>query len=399
MNVKTLISHSLWIAHKDLLEFSRNRVMLVMLFVFPFFMMAMTGYIFPSGNSIKGMPVGIVNLDSVDGTQGMPGNDSIQFMAALNAINHGTGFFDLQKTDSYDSAKEKITKGEQNGAVIIAANFTDNLEHGRQGYITLLYDQSNPQISTQLISIMNSVINRMGTMRAELNITRFNVSYNDSIAVITPYNVKTKGTVPGNPSYFEFLAPGMMMMVVMFSVMTGLPRAISHEKELGTFDGVLAAPTSRFSIIMGKTIAQSVRGVIQGAVVMVLALLLFGVTINGSIVLAVLLLLLGVFSFIGIGICITSVAADEETAQTFMMVLQFPMMFLSGVFFPIQQMPWYMQYISKALPLTYATQAMRKVVVLGAGIGDILTEVTVLLVVGIVLLLVSIPLFKRAMAR
>jgi ABC-2 type transport system permease protein len=399
MNVKTLLSHSLWIAHKDLLEFSRNRVMLVMLFVFPFFMMAMTGYIFPSGNSLKGMPVGIVNLDSVNGTQGMPGNDSIQFMAALNVINHGTGFFDLQKMDSYDSAKEKITKGEQNGAVILTANFTDNLEHGSQGYITLLYDQSNPQISQQLISIMNSVINNMGTRRAELNITRFNVSHNDSIAIITPYSVKTKGTVPGNPSYFEFLAPGMMMMVVMFSVMTGLPRAISHEKEAGTFDGVLAAPTSRFSIILGKTIAQSVRGVIQGAVVMVLALLLFGVTINGSIVLAVLLLLLGVFSFIGIGITITSVAADEETAQTFMMVLQFPMMFLSGVFFPIQQMPWYMQYISKALPLTYATQAMRKVVVLGAGIGDILTEVVVLLVVGIVLLIVSIPLFKKAMAR
>jgi ABC-2 type transport system permease protein len=399
MNVKTLVSHSLWIAHKDLLEFSRNRVMLVMLFVFPFFMMAMTGYIFPSGNSIKAMPVGVVNLDSVNGTPGMPGSDSIQFVQTLDAFNNRTGFFDFQKMDSPDTAREKITKGEVNGAIILAANFTSNLEHSGQGYVTLLYDQSNPQISQQLISVMNTVVNNMGTARAELNITRFNVSYNDSISIITPYNVKTKGTVPGNSSYFEFLAPGMMMMVVMFSVMTGLPRAISHEKELGTFDGVLAAPTSRFSIILGKTIAQSVRGVIQGMVVMLLALVLFGVTINGSIVLAILLLLLGVFSFIGIGIVITSVASDEETAQTFMMVLQFPMMFLSGVFFPIQQMPWYMQDISMILPLSYATQAMRKVVVLGAGVGDILPEVAVLLIVGIVLLLVSIPLFKRAMTR
>jgi ABC-2 type transport system permease protein len=69
------------------------------------------------------------------------------------------------------------------------------------------------------------------------------------------------------------------------------------------------------------------------------------------------------------------------------------------VFFPIQQMPWYMQYIAKALPLTYATQAMRKVVVLGAGLGDIMTEVVVLLVFGIVLLVIAIPLFKKAMAR
>jgi len=399
MGVRTLFSHSLWIAHKDLLEFSRNRVMLVMLFVFPFFMMAMTGYIFPSGNSIKDMPVGVVNQDSVNGTSGVPGYDSLQFTAALHAGNNKTGFFDFETVGSYDVAKERITKGELNGAVIIAANFTDNLEHGRQGYVTLLYDQSNPTMSTQLIAILNGVIDQMGTKRAEFTVQRFNVSAENSTAVVTPYSVKTKGTVPGNPSYFEFLAPGMMMMVVMFSVMTGLPRAISHEKELGTFDGVLAAPTSRFSIILGKTIAQSVRGVIQGMVVMLIALTLFGVTINGSILLAVLLLLLGVFSFIGIGIVITSVASDEETAQTFMMVLQFPMMFLSGVFFPIQQMPWYMQGISKALPLTYATQAMRKVVVLGAGPGDILTEVLVLLVFGVVLLALSIPLFKRAMAR
>ena len=63
------------------------------------------------------------------------------------------------------------------------------------------------------------------------------------------------------------------------------------------------------------------------------------------------LLLLGVFSFVGLGIVITSFAKDQETAQMMMMTLMFPMMFLSGVFFPIQQMPWYMQDISKVLPL------------------------------------------------
>jgi len=250
------------------------------------------------------------------------------------------------------------------------------------------------------MAVLDGVINQMGTQRAVMGInmtTGFDISR--SVSMVTPYKVTNKGTVSGNPNYFSFLAPGMMMMVVMFSVMQGLPRAISHEKEAGTFDGILAAPTSRFSIIMGKTIAQSVRGVIQGSVVLILALLLFGVNVTGPLWLVVLLLLLGIFSFIGLGIAITSLATDEETAGTFMMVLQFPMMFLSGVFFPIEQMPWYMQGISRALPLTYAVQAMRKVVVLGAGPQDILLEIGVLLVFGIVLLVLAIPLFKRAMAR
>lgn len=399
MNIRTLLSHSLWIAYKDLLEFSRNRVMLVMLFVFPLFMMMMTGYIFPSGNSAQELPVAVVNLDDFNST-GAPGNMSLDFLTNFTAFNAKKGFFSISDEGSIDGAKGQITRGEKNGALIIAANFTDNLLAGRQGYITIMYDQSNPQISSQLNAMLGSVISGMGTRRAVSVVNATTGMDNDtSAAVVTPYRVTNKGTVPGNPNYFEFMAPGMMMMVVMFSVMTGLPRAISHEKEAGTFDGILAAPTSRFSVILGKTIAQSVRGIIQGVVVLILAIFLFGVTINGPVLLVVFLLLLGIFSFIGLGIAITSAARDEETASTFMMVLQFPMLFLSGVFFPIQQMPWYMQYIAKALPLTYATQAMRKVVVLGAGLGDILTEVAVLLVFGIVLLVIAIPLFKKAMAR
>jgi ABC-2 type transport system permease protein len=397
MNVKHALIHSLWIAHKDLLEFTRNRVMLVMLFVFPLFMMMMTGYIFPSGSSVNQMQVAVVNGDSFNGTTGP---ESLQFIGTINAVNGHTHLFAFSNLSSEDSARQKITRGEISGALLIAENFTSNLQTGQQGYMTVLIDQSNPQIAQQLTGILDKVIEQIGTTRAQYSVNRTTgYDLNISKAMVTPYNVKNKGTVAGNPSYFEFLAPGMMMMVVMFAVMTGLPRAISHEKEAGTFDGVLVAPTSRFSIIMGKTIAQSVRGVIQGVIVLILALALFGVTVNGSILLVVFLLLLGIFSFIGLGIVITSAAADEETASTIMMVLQFPMMFLSGVFFPIQQMPWYMQYISKALPLTYAIQAMRKVVVLGAGPGDIMLEIGVLLVFGIVLLAVSIPLFKKAMAR
>jgi ABC-2 type transport system permease protein len=74
-------------------------------------------------------------------------------------------------------------------------------------------------------------------------------------------------------------------------------------------------------------------------------------------------------------------------------------MFLSGVFFPLQQMPWYMQGIAKFLPLTYATTALRKVVVLGADIPAVWSEVLILVAFGIVLLAIAVPMFQRAMSR
>jgi ABC-2 type transport system permease protein len=82
-----------------------------------------------------------------------------------------------------------------------------------------------------------------------------------------------------------------------------------------------------------------------------------------------------------------------------MMTLMFPMMFLSGVFFPVQQMPWYMQDLSKALPLTYAADALRKVMVLGAGIPQITTELAVLIAFGVIMIAIAVPVFKRAMTR
>ncbi len=122
-------------------------------------------------------------------------------------------------------------------------------------------------------------------------------------------------------------------------------------------------------------------------------------TIHGSILLVFGLLLLGVFSFVGLGIVLTSFAKDQQTATMLMTTLMFPMMFLSGVFFPIQQMPWFMQDISKVLPLTYASDALRKVMVLGAGIPDITTDLAILIVFGAVLTAIAVPVFRRQMTR
>jgi ABC-2 type transport system permease protein len=72
-------------------------------------------------------------------------------------------------------------------------------------------------------------------------------------------------------------------------------------------------------------------------------------------------------------------------------------MFLSGVFFPIQEMPWYMQDISKVLPLTYASDALRKVMLLGAGIPDLTTDLAVMIIFGIVMTAIAVPVFRRTM--
>src|SRR4030043_231700 len=398
MGAKTLLSHSFRIAWKDLMELFRNRLGLVLLILMPLFMMVMVGFIYPSGNSVSNLPVALVNEDVGYGNSTIA---SQTFIMGLQQINSQTGMFFLSNAASMGDIKEMVQRGDLDGGIVIPSNFTASILSGEQGTLIIVTDQSNPQISATIRAVLSGVFDQMGTMLARQNVQVLNPAVNasNSLAIVKPYNVQTEGVVSGNPSYFDFIAPGIMAMTVMMSVMTGLPVAISQEKEVGTLDGMMVAPINRLSIIVGKTLGQTARGLIQGIIILALAVGLFGVTIHGSILLVFGLLLLGVFSFVGLGIVITSFAKDQETATMLMMTLMFPMMFLSGVFFPIQQMPWYMQDISKVLPLTYASQALRKVMVLGAEIPAISTELTILIVFGAIMTAIAVPVFRRMMTR
>jgi ABC-2 type transport system permease protein len=399
MGAKTLLSHSLRIAWKDLLELFRNRLGLAMLVLMPLFMMAMVGFIFPSsGTTISNLPIAMVNQDVAYHNSTVA---SQTFTNVLQLINNKTGMMVLSNASSVSDIKTLIQTGTIDGGIVIPSNFTQSILSGKQGTLTIITDQSNPQISAEIQAVLSAVFGQMGTLLAQQKVQMLNpaVNSNNSLAIVQPYKVQIEGVVSGTPSYFNFIAPGIMMMTVMMSVMTGLPVAISQEKEIGTLDGMMVSPINRLSIILGKSLGQTARGLIQGILILVLSGLLFGVVIQGSILLVFGLLLLGVFSFVGLGIVITSFAKDQETAQMMMMTLMFPMMFLSGVFFPIQTMPWYMQDISKLLPLTYASDALRKVMVLGAGIPEIYTQLTVLIVFGAIMIAIAVPVFRKMMTR
>jgi ABC-2 type transport system permease protein len=395
MTSRNTIYHVYLVARKDLTELFRNRLGLAMLIVMPIFMMGMVGFIFPSNQSLGKVTLAVANEDQAYGLQKGQLTTSGLLVTYLNRMDN----FTITQVSSIDDVRGMIQRGEVEGGIVIPANFTSTLNSGRQGTIIIVTDQSNPQMSALLQGAMTAIFHQIGAAFAEQKIEALIPTIKNPIAVIQPLTVNTQGAVPGNFSYFEFMAPGIMAMNVMMSVMTGLPAAISHEREIGTLDGMMVAPINRLSIILGKTLAQTMRGLLQGTLILIMAVTLFGVTIQGSIPLIFGLLLLDVFSFVGIGIVITSFAKDQETATMMMMTIMFPMMFLSGVFFPTQEMPWYMQDISKLIPLSYATTALRKVLVLGAGIPAISSEIVVLAAFGIVFTAIAIPLFKRNMTR
>jgi ABC-2 type transport system permease protein len=385
------------VTKKDLKDFYRDRARIISFIIMPLFMMIMVGYVFPSQSSLKDVPIGILNLDN-----GMVSTQVVNVLTNLKAQDTTKKVMIVKPVQNEAAIKEMIQKQELSGAIVIPAGFSNGLlkDHVQQK-ITIVTDQSNPQISSILTTMLGQVFDQMGKQMSTLAIKSTvgsQINSSTLTALVTPMAVETKGLVAGKPNYFQFVAPGVIAMVTMMAVLMGLAGSIAREKEQGTMDGVLVAPVSRFSIIMGKTGAQTVRGLLQGAVVLLLAMTLFHVKVYGNFLIMLLVIILGILSFVGLGIMVSAAVEEQETAMTIMMTVTFPMLFLSGAFFPTQQMPGFMQAISKCVPLTYEVQALRQVVVLGAGLGEVMKPLLILLGFGVVTLGISIPVFKRVIA-
>jgi len=263
-------------------------------------------------------------------------------------------------------------------------------------------DNSNPQNAASIEQVSLGTMSGLNGVLADANVLNLSSTSNPVInpqAVIEPYSPNIVTTIPGSTNYFNFLAPGLMVMIGMMAVMIGIPEAISKEKEMGTFDGMLSAPINHLSVLLGKTVALSLRGLIQVIFVLIFAVLLFGVTIQGNLLLAFLMVVLGIFSFIGIGIMAVSMAGSQGTGTVIMNLIMFPMMFLSGIFFPVSQMPWFMQTISNIIPLTYAADAMRKIMLLNANVADVSTDIIILVAFGVITMLIALPLFSKSMKQ
>lgn len=391
------------IARKDLQEFVRDRLRLVTFFIMPIFMMIMTGYIFPNQNSLKNIPIGIANEDS-----GQYSQQLVNAVSDLKQKDSDTKIFTTKDYDNTDAVVNAIKNREASGGIDIPSNFSEMISSGQQVDVTIVEDQANPQISQMVNQVLSQVVSGFSKQISAQKVGQILIQNTKAgsaadapklQAIIAPIAASIQGIVPGNPNYFEFIAPGIVAMIVMTAVLTGLAASISREKEQGTLDGILISPINRLSIILGKALSQAIRGLIQGLIVLLLAFILFGVTIHGSILLIALILFMGVFSFVGLGILVSSIAAEQETATQLLFMFQFPMLFLSGVFFPIQLMPNFMQVISKFIPLTYAIQALRQVMVLGAGFTAVRSDLLILAIFGVVTLAISVPVFKRVITK
>jgi ABC-2 type transport system permease protein len=167
------------------------------------------------------------------------------------------------------------------------------------------------------------------------------------------------GQLAPGVDYMKFVYPGIIAMTVLqSSLMSGI--SIVWDREFGFLREVLVAPLSRGSIVAGKVVGSTVISLLQGVIMLVIAPFV-DIRLTGLLVLKLVPVLIVIsISISAMGILFASRMRSQQGFQLVMMILIMPMTFLSGVMFPVNNVPAWLEVISKINPLTYGVDAVRQ---------------------------------------
>ncbi len=350
------------VTRAQLILFSRNRQVLFWSLVFPIFLMIMLGS-FIGGDKKMGLNLSIQDQDH-----------SIASKMLVQQLSQQQGIM-VTEVSSIDDDKKRIQNGESRMVLVIPPSYGETLgkavEASSKGEISankvtelkLYLDKTNMAIAVPGMSAMNTIV---GELNAQA------LKWKPAITVA--------GIALQAPDlrYIDFLVPGIVAMMIMSNNMNGVAGQIASWRERGILRRLQSTPLTSGTFIAGQITARLMLNSFQALIVLVVGFLVFGTAVKGSWLLLIAFVIMGTLAFMSIGFIIAGLAKTPESAGPIAGFVSFPLLFLGGVFFPIQNMPEWLQPVVKALPIAHLSTAIRQVMNVGADLGTLWTEAALL---------------------
>ena len=245
--------------------------------------------------------------------------------------------------------------------------------------LKVYYDETNQTVSGTAKSIIKQIVLSMN-QKMSSSPEIFDLSFKKVSAI--------------KLSAIDFFTTGILGMFLMNGGAIGVVMIIVGYREQGILKRLKATPLSITTFLGTNIIVRVIIAIIQMLTILGIAIFIFDAHVAGSYWLLGLIVIEGSLVFIALGFAIASFAESNQTAQAIGNIVTMPMLFLSGVFFPIESFPDFIQPIIKFLPLTYLVEALRQVMMRGAKFGAVAYEMGILAIFGVVIFVFSLFMFR-----
>jgi len=277
-------------------------------------------------------------------------------------------YFTITATVGTPQAAERLIRSQQaDMAVVFSSNFAS-----KKNGLQLIVDGSDPNMAQQWTNYARQVI-----VNSQLSIINSKMLYN-----------------PQMKSAYNFV-PAIMGMLLMLicAMMTSI--SIVREKERGTMEVLLVSPVRPLIVIIAKAVPYLVLAFVILIVILLMAHYVLGVPLAGSLFWIIVVSIIYILLALSLGLLISNVAQTQLVALLLSaMVLLMPVVMLSGMMFPVESMPQVLQWIAAVVPPRYYIDAMRKLMIMGVGISDVMKEVIILVSMTALLLTIALKKFK-----
>jgi ABC-2 type transport system permease protein len=371
------VDRVLAIAHKNLRSLKHDRRTIGFLVFMPLLMITIFGYTF--GGDVKNINVYIVNLDQA------PANQSMAAAIIANLETRDTlhiariyGPSDAS-IDPVAIGREKVKDTDIWATIVFNETFTQDVAAlagdgaGQSALVRLIVDGTNPNI---VQAINNDILT---AIRSVLGSGTF----------VTPIAISMDLVYGKDARFIDFFAPGVMGLAAMMVTFMLSIISFIHERSTSTLDRLLTTPVTEGEIVAGYALAFGLVGLIQSVVIILTAVALFDIQIVGNPLTVLLIIFVFGAGTQGLGFLLSSRAKNEFQAIQFIPLILFPSILLSGVFWPIEAVPSVLRPVSYFIPLTYAVEGMRSVMIRGWDIGGIWLQIGVLVLFACVMLILS----------
>ena len=362
-----------WMIKKELISLKRHPARLVSILAFPIIMILLFGY--GMGGEMTDLPIVVVSQSDGNLTD-----------LTLDTIKTTETYHVVDVIDSLSDGKKMVDSGEVKAAIILPSDYDE--DSSQQKAVTLYLDSSDQMASQIIESSTQGIFYRLS------NVVASQTSVSTQNASITPSITHSLNSfkedislhinkIYGNIKYIDFLVPAILGMTIMMSCMMGMGARL------------FMTPTSVATVIGGKIAAKLLIELVRALILIFMAVLLFSVSIKGGFLQTFIVLVIGALCFVGFGIMLSARTSTQEDYAQISLPFSMPMMFVSGVFYPIETMPWILQKLAYVFPLTYLNDAMRGIMLKGQTLGDVWLDLVVLLGFTILFFIIGVKRFNR----
>ncbi|HEY8424598.1 MAG TPA: ABC transporter permease [Limnochordales bacterium] len=336
--------------------------------VFPLLLMGLIGSVFGRADSLQ-LTVTVVG-PAPDGAPGPAAGVARALQEAMRAIPP------VRLVDEpLDRALEQLRRG--NRTLVIEV--LPEAPPGQVARVVAYIDRSRLQTGEAALAVLRDVLAR---------IERSMTGVPELLAL------ETRAVSGEAFSMFDFLLPGVMAMSIMQTGLMDVTWTIAEYRDQRILKRVLATPFHPMAFLLGLLVRFTLVTLLQAVIILAVGVLVFKAKVVGSLATLVGLAALGAGVFLTMGFAISTLAPSAESASMIGSVINFPMMFLSGTFWPKEIIPEAMQPVVRALPLTPLVDSMRAVAVEGAHLGPYAGGLVYLTAWGLVALAVAAWRFR-----